>query len=63
MDRKSDQIGNRASLYAVLVLTREIVNPVAKALWYIESHFGREITLDDVAAGLRCPTSLASPRN
>jgi AraC family transcriptional regulator len=31
------------------VLTREIVNPVAKALWYIESHFGQEITLDDVA--------------
>ncbi len=36
-------------MYADLVLTREIVNPVARALWYIESHFGEEITLDDVA--------------
>jgi AraC-like DNA-binding protein len=25
------------------------VNPVGKALWYIESHFGNEITLDEVA--------------
>ena len=25
------------------------VNPVGKALWYIESHFGNEITLEDVA--------------
>ncbi len=48
-DRKSDQIDNRASGYADLVLTRELVNPVAKALWYIESHFGQEITLDHMA--------------
>lgn len=26
------------------------MNPVAKALWYIESHFGEEITLDDIAS-------------
>jgi AraC family transcriptional regulator len=25
------------------------MNPVEKAIWYIESHFGREITLDDIA--------------
>jgi AraC family transcriptional regulator len=25
------------------------VNPVSKALWYLESHFAEEITLDDVA--------------
>lgn len=25
------------------------MNPVGKALWYIESHFGREITLDELA--------------
>ncbi len=25
------------------------MNPVAKALWYIESHFAEEITLDDIA--------------
>jgi AraC family transcriptional regulator len=37
-------------VYADLVLTRELVNPVARALWYIESHFGEEITLDDVAS-------------
>jgi AraC family transcriptional regulator len=28
---------------------REPVNPVARALWFIESHFEQEITLDDVA--------------
>ncbi len=26
------------------------MNPVAKALWYIESHFAEEVTLDDLAA-------------
>src|SRR5262245_16872676 len=26
------------------------VDPIARALWYIESHFAEEITLDDVAA-------------
>jgi|HubBroStandDraft_1064217.scaffolds.fasta_scaffold09853_2 AraC family transcriptional regulator len=26
------------------------MNPVAKALWYIESHFAEELTLDDVAS-------------
>ncbi len=26
------------------------VNPVAKALWFIETHFGQEITLDDVSS-------------
>jgi AraC family transcriptional regulator len=31
------------------VVLREIANPVGKALWYVESHFGLEITLDDVA--------------
>ena len=30
--------------------TRERMNPVSKALWYIESHFATPITLDDVAA-------------
>ena len=25
------------------------MNPVAKALWYVESHFGQELSLDDVA--------------
>ena len=29
---------------------RADVNPVGKALWFIESHFGEEITLDDIAA-------------
>lgn len=31
------------------MLVREFVSPTAKALWYIESHFGHEVTLDDVA--------------
>lgn len=26
------------------------VNPIARALWFVESHFAREITLDEVAA-------------
>src|SRR5262245_24677155 len=26
------------------------MNPVSKALWYIESHFAGEVTLDDIAA-------------
>ena len=26
------------------------MNPVGKALWYIESHFAEEITLDEIAA-------------
>jgi AraC family transcriptional regulator len=30
---------------------REHVSPVAKALWFIESHFADDITLDDVAGG------------
>jgi AraC family transcriptional regulator len=25
------------------------MNPVARALWFIESHFASEITLDDIA--------------
>jgi AraC family transcriptional regulator len=29
---------------------RADVNPVGKALWYIESHFGEEISLDEIAA-------------
>src|SRR5262249_49934861 len=28
---------------------RSAMNPVGKALWFIESHFASEITLDDVA--------------
>jgi len=28
---------------------RELANPAAKALWYIESHFAEEVTLEDVA--------------
>jgi AraC family transcriptional regulator len=31
------------------VPAREFVSPAEKALWYIESHFSREVTLDDVA--------------
>ncbi|MGF6595631.1 AraC family transcriptional regulator [Paraburkholderia sp. GAS448] len=27
------------------------MNPVGKALWFIESHFARDITLDDIASG------------
>src|SRR5262245_13840586 len=26
------------------------VDPIARALWFVESHFAQEITLDDVAA-------------
>ena len=27
------------------------MNPVKKALWFIESHYSRELTLDDIASG------------
>lgn len=47
--RNSDQVDNRESGYSGFVLMRELVSPAEKALWYIESHFGQEITLDDVA--------------
>src|SRR5438132_9637340 len=30
-------------------MQREPANPIDKALWYIESHFASEVTLDDVA--------------
>ena len=33
----------------VIVNQKQIVNPVNKALWFIESHFTQEITLDDIA--------------
>ncbi len=41
---KRDQAGFRQSGYS------GFVNPVGKALWYIESHFADDIGLDDVAA-------------
>src|SRR5438477_12545997 len=28
---------------------RSVMNPVGKALWYIESHFAGEISLDEIA--------------
>jgi len=46
----TDQAGLWESRYSGLVLVRDFVSPAAKALWYIESHFEQEITLDDVAS-------------
>jgi len=42
----------RRTGYAVSVLMREpaLSGPVGKALWFVESHFAEEISLDDVAA-------------
>ena len=37
------------SRYSGLVRMKETANPAGKALWYIESHFGQEITLDVLA--------------
>jgi AraC family transcriptional regulator len=37
------------SRYSGLVGMKEAANPAGKAVWYIESHFRQEITLDDVA--------------
>jgi AraC family transcriptional regulator len=49
--RKGDQTSGFGRLYSGVVLTRETTtDPVGKALWYIESHFAQEITLDDIAA-------------
>ena len=39
----SDQAHSSESRYS------DVVNPAAKALWYIESHFGQEITLGAIA--------------
>jgi len=39
-----------ASGYSGPVRSESLDNPVAKAVWFIESHFKQEITLDDAAA-------------
>lgn len=44
-DRKRDQAPRGLRLYPVFV-----TNPVAQALWFIETHSGGAITLDDIAA-------------
>ncbi len=54
-NRNADQVNPSKSGYSGSVL-----NPAGKALWYIESHFAQEITLEDVAniAGVsRCHMS------
>src|SRR4051794_4899338 len=50
--RNFDQVNRVSNGYAVSVLMREpaLSGPVGKALWFIESHFAEEISLDDVAA-------------
>lgn len=50
--RKIDQARAGTSGYSVLVTARTQTNPVQKAIWYIESHSGREMTLGDVANGV-----------
>jgi AraC family transcriptional regulator len=49
-NRNFDQVRQSISRYSVLVLTRTSAGPAAKALWYIESHFREEISLDRVAS-------------
>lgn len=49
--RKNDQMepGQRRQA-ARVPCEREPMNPVIKALWYIEHHFAQELSLDDIAA-------------
>src|SRR5438067_8352892 len=49
-ERKRDQMGGLAHGYMSIDARGESMNPVGKALWYIESHFAEEITLDEIAA-------------
>jgi AraC family transcriptional regulator len=49
---KNDQMSSAESLHNQDMLPmncRFLSNPVGKALWYIESHFDREITLEDIS--------------
>src|SRR5258706_2891256 len=49
--RNSDQTHGPDNTYIERMLdVRARMNPVGKALWYIESHFGEAITLDEIAA-------------
>jgi AraC family transcriptional regulator len=49
--RNPDQAFLGKSGYSGFVLMREtLTNPVGKALWFIESHFTEELTLEDVAS-------------
>jgi AraC family transcriptional regulator len=48
-DSKTDQAGVSTTGYSGFVPRKGSATPVEKALWYIESHFSEEVTLDDVA--------------
>jgi len=51
-NRKIDQISICLRGYSGSMPARESGDPVEKALWYVESHFGHEISLDDVASAV-----------
>jgi hypothetical protein len=49
-----DQAATKRFGYRVFVVTRLEMDdgsatPVSRALWFIESHFGRELTLEEIA--------------
>src|ERR1700682_2721807 len=46
----TDQAAVPGSRYPGFVLEGAGMNPVAKALWFVENHFREEMTLDDVAS-------------
>src|SRR6185503_11103994 len=48
--RNSDQAGPAGRAYMSWVFMRNAMNPAEKALWFVESHFARDISLDEVAA-------------
>jgi AraC family transcriptional regulator len=48
--RNFDQIGEPRNGHNENVLARPGMNPVGKALWFIETHLGNDLSLSDIAA-------------
>src|SRR5581483_12180400 len=44
------RLASAAGAGLVVSRTQTMPRPIEKALWYIESHFAREITLDEIAS-------------
>src|SRR5262249_10334926 len=49
VNRKADQMPRRGLRHSDAVPRETRMNPVDKALWYVETHFAGELTLDEIA--------------
>jgi AraC-like DNA-binding protein len=47
--RKTERSGYRGFVLMRLKMDAVTATPVSRALWFIESHFGRELTLEEIA--------------